>query len=495
MAVEELRGVDDKNGYRFVDVALSKLTNEHLLGGKEDALVQKFAPVFRVESRVSEIAHEIMRTQRLLIAQYELADKDLSGAIGPDLSKSFVVRQTFEFADRLCAEKTVLPNKRPRRCVSHVKDDGMAPDELTFLHRSTAELFEVLFDFECGHAAGAGGGDGLAVAAILDVSAGVDAVELNARAGDEDVVLGLDVAVVVEVELAFEHLRVGLVADAEEHEADGKRPALLGLLVVELEAVDVLLIDAEDLLDDGVVEELDLRMSDGALEHDAGGAEVFAAVDDVDLGGEAGEEESFFHGGVAAADDRDLFAAGEEAVAGGAGADAVADECLLGRKAEPARGGAGGDDERAGVDDLTVDGELEGCLADVGGGEMAEGDLGAEARGLLLHVVDEFGALDAVGPAGEVFDEGGDGELAARLVAFEDERLEVGARGVDGSGQPGAAGAEDDGVADGVVLRHSYLIVEGAGWVQSVEDGRNLAGAGRSGRSIEGWLIWFWCMG
>jgi hypothetical protein len=39
------------------------------------------------------------------------------------------------------------------------------------------------------------------------------------------------------------------------------------------------------------------------------------------------------------------------------------------------------------------------------------------------------------------------------------------------------------------------LIVEGAGWVQSVEDGRNLAGAGRSGRSIEGWLIWFWCMG
>ena len=64
--------------------------------------------------------------------------------------------------------------------------------------------------------------------------------------------------------------------------------------------------------------------------------------------------------------------------------------------------------------------------------------------GLLLHVLDELGALDAFGPAGKVFDQGGDGELAAGLVALEDERLEVGARGVDGGGEAGAAGAEDD---------------------------------------------------
>lgn len=145
----------------------------------------------------------------------------------------------------------------------------------------------------------------------------------------------------------------------------------------------------------------------------------------------------------------------------------MADESLLGGKAEPARGGAGGDDERAGEDDVTINGELEGRLADVGGGEMTEGDLGAEARRLLLHVVDELGALDAVGPAGEVFDEGGDGELAAGLVAFEDERLEVGARGVDGSSQSCAAGAQDDGVANGG-FRHDYLIVEGADSVQGV---------------------------
>ena len=189
------------------------------------------------------------------------------------------------------------------------------------------------------------------------------------------------------------------------------------------------------------------------------GAEVFAAVDDRDLGGEAREEERLFHGGVAAADDGDLFAGGEEAVAGGAGADAVADEGLLGGEVEPARGGAGGDDERAGVDGLLADGELEGVLGESTAARWAMRELGAEAGGLLLHVLDELGALDAFGPAGEVFDERGDGELAAGLVAFEDERLEVGAGGVDGGGESGAAGAEDDGVASRVFRHMDYLSV------------------------------------
>ena len=149
----------------------------------------------------------------------------------------------------------------------------------------------------------------------------------------------------------------------------------------------------------------------------------------------------------------------------------MADEGLLGRQAEPAGRGAGGDDERAGADELAVHCELEGSFADVGGGEVAVGDLGAEAGRLLLHVVDELGTLDAVGPSGEVFDQRGDGELASGLVAFEDERLEVGARGVDGGGKACAAGAQDDAVADGVVLRHIYLIVEGAGSVQAWKTG------------------------
>ncbi len=78
-------------------------------------------------------------------------------------------------------------------------------------------------------------------------------------------------------------------------------------------------------------------------------------------------------------------------------------------------------------------GQLEGC---------------AEAGGLLLHVLDQFGTLDALGPAGKILDQRGDGELAAGLVALENQRVEAGAGGVDGGGESGAAGAKNNGVAN-----------------------------------------------
>src|SRR5215469_1351861 len=84
----------------------------------------------------------------------------------------------------------------------------------------------------------------------------------------------------------------------------------------------------------------------------------------------------------------------------------------------------------------------------VGSVKVRHLELGAEARGLLLHVVDQLWALDAFGPAGEVLDKSCDGELPAGLMAFQDERLEVGAGGVNGRGKSGAAGAQDDCVAN-----------------------------------------------
>ena len=314
-----------------------------------------------------------------------------------------------------------------------------------------AVVFEVFFYFEGGHAAGAGGGDGLAVLAVLDVAAGVDAGNDLPVQGAVDIVLAEDVAVGVEIHHAFEGGGVGLVADAEEHEGDREDGLVAVDAVLEAEALDVLLFDAEDLFDEGVVEEVDAGMGLGALEHDGAGAELLGAVDEGDFGGEAGEEEGFLHGAVAAADDGDLLAGGEEAIAGGAGGDAVADEGLLGGEVEPAGGGAGRDDEGAGLDGLAAEVKGDGGVGlggELGCGEVGHAELGTEAGGLLLHVLDELGALDALRPAGEVFDEGGDGELATGLVALEDEGLEVGTGGVDGGGEAGAAGAEDDGVAD-----------------------------------------------
>jgi hypothetical protein len=308
-------------------------------------------------------------------------------------------------------------------------------------------VFEEFFHFEGGHATGTCGGDGLAVAAVLDVSAGEDAGDDFAVERGEDIVACEDVAVGVEIHHSFEGDGVGDVADAEEHEADGQHVLVAGDGVFEAQAFDLFFLDAENLFDCGAGEELDVGVGHGALEHDFGGAEFFGAVDERNFGGEAREEESFFHGGVAAANDGDLFAGREEAVAGGAGADAITDKGLLGGEIEPARTRSGGNDERAGANDLAADGELDRTFGEIDGVEVSHFELGPEADGLLLHVLDELGTLDAFRPAGEVFNQRGDGELAAGLVAFEDERLEVGAGGVDGGGQAGAPGAEDDCVA------------------------------------------------
>src|SRR5215472_15694678 len=91
--------------------------------------------------------------------------------------------------------------------------------------------------------------------------------------------------------------------------------------------------------------------------------------------------------------------------------------------------------------------------------EMPELEFSSEARSLTLHVVNEFRSLDAFRPAGKVLDQRSNRKLAARLMAFEDERFQVGARGVDRSSQSGAAGSKDYGISC-VCHLLSQLIVE-----------------------------------
>jgi hypothetical protein len=67
--------------------------------------------------------------------------------------------------------------------------------------------------------------------------------------------------------------------------------------------------------------------------------------------------------------------------------------------------------------------------------------------GLLLHILDQVGPLYAFGPTREVLDQGGDGELAAGFMTFQNQRGQVGTGSVDGSGESGATGAENYCVA------------------------------------------------
>ncbi|MNT17150.1 hypothetical protein D3C72_1522870 [compost metagenome] len=117
------------------------------------------------------------------------------------------------------------------------------------------------------------------------------------------------------------------MADGDEDAVGGDFRQVAGLDVLQAHAGDVAghaVDDAEDFIDGHVPDHLDLGMGEQAVLQDLLGAELGLAVDDRDLLGEVGQEQGLFDRGVAAADDRDLLAAIEEAVAGGAGRDAEA---------------------------------------------------------------------------------------------------------------------------------------------------------------------------
>src|ERR1700692_402669 len=177
-----------------------------------------------------------------------------------------------------------------------------------------AVLFQKLFDFDRGHAAATGGRDGLAVAPVLHIAAGVNAVDAGVY-----IVVRFEIAVRVGVELVREHLRVGFVTDAEEERAGGEVPNFAGLYIAQLQSGDFMLRGIVDIFDDRVGKEVNLAVALSAIQHNFGGAKVLAAVNQRHLGGEASEESSFFHSGVAAADDYDFFSREKKAVAGGTG--------------------------------------------------------------------------------------------------------------------------------------------------------------------------------
>src|SRR5438094_7041765 len=84
---------------------------------------------------------------------------------------------------------------------------------------SAALFFQEFFGFHGGHAARAGGGDRLAIAAVLNVAAGINAGHPGA-----DVIAGDEIAVLIGLKLAVEHPGIGNMANAQEHGTSRKLP-------------------------------------------------------------------------------------------------------------------------------------------------------------------------------------------------------------------------------------------------------------------------------
>ena len=78
---------------------------------------------------------------------------------------------------------------------------------------------------------------------------------------------------------------------------------------------------------------------------------------------------------------------------------------------------------------------------------MALDDLGAELLRLRPHLGHQVGTHDAVAMPGKILDDRGQHELTAGFEPFDEERLQVGARGVKRGRQARRAGPDDDDVA------------------------------------------------
>ena len=125
----------------------------------------------------------------------------------------------------------------------------------------------------------------------------------------------------------------------------------------------------------------------------------------------------------------------------------MAHERAFGRKPEQPGRCTGGDDHAVrGVFGVGRPDD-EGLRAELDRRHVVLDHLGAELLGLRAHLVHQVRAHDAVAIARIVLDERGQHQLPAGFQAFDEQRLKVRARGVQGGGQARGARADDDDVA------------------------------------------------
>src|SRR6266511_3165354 len=263
----------------------------------------------------------------------------------------------------------------------------------------------------------------------------VDAGDARAHVlvGDEVVV-----RVVVDVLLLEEEATDRLEADEDEHPLDGNT---LGLPIpLDLDPLNLAV--PPDALHDGRRHRLDLVHAEETVAEDRLRAELVAPVDDVQLLREAREEEALLERRVAAADDGQVHALEERAIADGAVGDTLAVELLLARHLELLGLAAHRDDH--GVrrvtrpvlefDDLAV--RLAPDLLDA-----LQLDLQAELLCVLAHLLGEVEAGDGF-LTRPVLDEVGVEELAPD-ARREQDRVHVRAGRVQSGGEARGAAADD----------------------------------------------------
>ena len=261
------------------------------------------------------------------------------------------------------------------------------------------------------------------------------------------------------VELAFEDLRVGRVADRDEHAV---RRDILRLATVNIRHAhaDDTCIVAEHVADRVIPKQPHVaartRLRDEAVDQDRLGAQLVAPMDQRDVARDVRQIQRFFDGRVPAADDDHILTFVEESVARRTRRYAPSHVRLLRRQPEIAGRCTSGDDQCVARVLGTVADELQRPRAQIHRMDVIEDELGLETLGVLLEPCHQVGAHYAVEIGGPVVDLGGRHQLPALREAGDDDRSEIGSRGVYCRGVAGGSGTQDQQA--GVLRRHGILV-------------------------------------
>lgn len=141
-------------------------------------------------------------------------------------------------------------------------------------------LLQPSLGIESGHASSTSTGDGLAVFLVLNITGSENTGEVGLGGAGN----GLDVTILVQVQLTLEQGGGGNVTDGIEQTVDIHGALLLGDSILELKGLEQLAITLA--LDGGsVVKDGDLGVVGKTVGHDLGGAKLVATDEDIDVGG------------------------------------------------------------------------------------------------------------------------------------------------------------------------------------------------------------------
>ena len=156
-------------------------------------------------------------------------------------------------------------------------------------------ILEESLEVHGGNTAFASGHDGLTVVGVADIAGGKDTGNIGGATG----IGHFDVALLVEVNLSFDEVGIGLMANGHKEACNVYMAHLARFEILEVGTGHPVEVVSADFFGGRVPDDFDFWIGEYAVLHGLGGAELVAAVDKVDFAAEGGEIVGLFASGVA----------------------------------------------------------------------------------------------------------------------------------------------------------------------------------------------------